>query len=215
MNVGKSVFKAVQEWQRGDPESAMLHACNAVDGTARKAYPTLGNKERFTKLLRDHYDVLGAMGAPGINLMETRFPVVVRRPTASGGEPDLADVIYAVHRCTHGHGDELPDGFSLLSDAAGPPRVTRMTVQDGSVQLSDRVIFGLVAVAVFASVNANERSPNATLFLTFGATEKMLVNEWWGREADFLKVAAADPSPQVTLDFSEWRKRRGGGYGAG
>jgi hypothetical protein len=126
MNVGSSVRMAIKDWESGELDSAMLHACNAVDGTAAKVYPTLGSNPRFTGLLRENYDVFGPMAAPGINVWETRFPVKVARPKADGGLPDIADVVYGIHRCTHGHGNELPDGFELLRDAAGPPRYTRM-----------------------------------------------------------------------------------------
>ena len=94
------------------------------------------------------YAILGPMGAPGIDLVKTRFPVIVQRPKAPGGKPDIADIIWGVHRCYHGHGDELPDGFALIQDAAGPKRVTRMEIEQGKVRLSDRIIFGLLAVAV-------------------------------------------------------------------
>jgi hypothetical protein len=36
MNVGESVRKAIDDWEHGELEAAMLHACNAVDGTAKK-----------------------------------------------------------------------------------------------------------------------------------------------------------------------------------
>lgn len=97
MNVGQSVRKSIDDWELGDLEPAMLHACNAVDGTARKAFPTLGNKARFTRLLRGRHWVFGPMGMPGINLEETRFPVKVARPTTQDGLPDFADVIYGIH----------------------------------------------------------------------------------------------------------------------
>ena len=130
MKIGKSIQKAIDEWESGDFESAMLHACNAVDGTARKLYPSFGNNAGFTRLLRENYNILGPMGAPGINLEETRFPVRVERPKAAGGMPDIADVIYGIHRCSHGHVDELPDGFDLLPDAAGPAGRTRMLIEN-------------------------------------------------------------------------------------
>ena len=98
MNVGKSISKAIDEMGRNDNESAMLHACNAIDGTAKKLYPDLASNARFTKLLRDNYAIYGPMSMPGINLIETRFPVSVARPKASGGQPDIADIIYGVHR---------------------------------------------------------------------------------------------------------------------
>lgn len=170
MNVGESVRKAIDDWANKEPESAMLHACNAIDGTARKVYSEIGNNERFTRLLRENYAILGPMGAPGINLIETRFPVTVQRPKAPNGRSDLADVIYGIHRCSHGHGEELPDGFALIRDASGPPQITCMEVERSKVHLSDRVIFGLVAIAVFSDVNCDQRVPDS-YFLSFGKSE--------------------------------------------
>src|SRR5687768_5249596 len=118
MNVGNSVRKAIDDWAIGDVDSSMLHACNAVDGTASQSLPQIrGSNARFTQLLRDNYPILGAMGAPGIDIVATRFPVKVERPKAPGGQPDLADVLYGIHRCSHGHGEALPNGFELTNDA--------------------------------------------------------------------------------------------------
>jgi hypothetical protein len=203
MNVGKSVRKAIDDWERGELEAAMLHACNAVDGTAKKLYPLLGSNERFTRLLRENYGILGPMAAPGINFVDTRFPVSVPKPKAPGGKPDLADVIYGIHRCSHGHGDELPDGFALIPDAAGANRLTHMEVERGKVRLSDRTIFGLIAVAVLSPANKDQSVPDG-YHLTFGDTEKLLINDWWGRASDFPTIAAKEPLPNVKLDFGNW-----------
>ncbi len=203
MNVGDSVRKAIEDWEHGEVESAMLHACNAVDGTAKKLYPMRGSNERFTGVLRENYAILGPMGAPGIDLVETRFPVTVPKPKAPGGGPDIADVIYGIHRCAHGHGDELPDGFALIQDAAGQKRLTRMEVERGKVRLSDRIIFGLLAVAVLSPVNRDQSVPDG-YYLTFGESAKLVINEWWGRASDFPSIAAQDPMPQVKLDFGSW-----------
>jgi hypothetical protein len=201
-SVGNSVRKAIDDWTLGDVEFAMLHACNALDGTARKLHPKSGNNIRFCQTIRENYPIFGPMAAPGIDLVNTRWPVKVQRPTAAGGLADIADVIYGIHRCTHGHGDELPDGFELLRDASGPDRVTRMYVERGKVQLSDRAIFGLVAVAVLASVNVGQTVPDG-YYLSFAGT-KLPINEWWGRSSDFPAIAAADPMPSVLLNFSNW-----------
>lgn len=205
MNVGKSVSKAIDDWELSDFDSAMLHACNAVDGTAKKAYAHLAekNNERFTTLLRDNYDILGPMGIPGIDLAATRFPVSVKRPKATGGKPDIADVIYGIHRCSHGHGDELPEGFELIPDAAQALLVTRTGISKGRVQLSDRIIFGLIAVAVLSPVNADQRVPDG-YYLTYRDSDKLLINKWWGKRGDFLKIFEGTSSPLVTLDFKEW-----------
>jgi hypothetical protein len=208
MNVGRSIQKSIDDWEIGDFDAAMLHACNAVDGTAAKWLSNeRGSNARFTRLLRDNYAILGRMCMPCINLVETRFPINVLRPKAPGGKPDLADVIYGVHRCCHGHGDELPDGFELLSDGCGEGLSTRIHIEKGKMQLSDRVIFGLIAVAVLCPANANQSVPDGyyiTLGLTCGASHKLMINEWWGRAADFLVLVASDPLISVTLDFGDW-----------
>lgn len=143
------------------------------------------------------------MGAPGIDLDVTRFPVKVERAKAEGGQPDLADIIYGIHRCSHGHGDALPDGFELLEDAAGPKRFTRLEITRGTVRLSDRIIFGLLAVAVLSPVNADQQVPSG-YHLSFGDHTVMPINRWWGRAADFPSIAAQDPVPSVTLNFDDW-----------
>jgi hypothetical protein len=187
VDVGNSIRKAIDDWQQGELDAAMLHACNAVDGTAAKSYPRLGSRRRFTRLLRENYLVLGPMGAPGINLDETRFPVKVKRRTAEGDQPDFADVLYGVHRCCHGHGEALPGGFDLIHDASGPPRRTRMEVKDGSVRFSDRVIFGLLAVAVLAPVNSDQRVPDG-YFLTFGSDNSSLSTTGGAESGTFLQL---------------------------
>jgi hypothetical protein len=208
MNVGDSVRLAIDNWGRGELQASMLHACNAVDGTGAKVHPELANsnKRRFTMLLRENYAILGPMAMPGINVVDSRFPVKVDRPTAPGGKPDLADIIYAIHRCTHGHGDELPDGFELLRDAAGPAGYTSGEIRrEGTVALSDRVIFGLLAVAVMSPANVGQKVPDGYHF-TFGINNQRLsINEWWGRAADFPAIVSTEPPmPNVTLAFTSW-----------
>ena len=204
MNVGNSVRKAIDDWEANELDAAMLHACNAIDGTAKKVYAKIGSNARFTQLLRDNYPILGPMGFPGINLADTRFPIKVERPKAPGGKPDLADVIYGIHRCSHGHGDELPGGFALIPDARGEAGHTMVKIERGAIQLSDRIIFGLIAVAVMSPANEGQSVPDG-YHLTFGtAAEKLLINDWWGRAADFPAIAAKEPMPSVTMDFGEW-----------
>ncbi len=203
MKVGDSVRKTIEDWELGDTESAMLHACNAVDGTAAKTYPNeKSNKRRFTRVIRENYAIFGPMAAPGINLADTRFPVRLQNATTADGKPDIADVIYGIHRCTHGHGDELPEGFDLLPDVAGPPGHTHIGVQQGQVRLSDRTIFALLAIAVGAPENLDQSVPSE-MYLSFD-TLKLPINEWWGRRDDLQAVVCSVEMPHVTLDFGDW-----------
>lgn len=117
--------------------------------------------------------------------------------------PDMAEVIYGIHRCAHGHGEELPAGFELLEDAAGPPELTRISIENGTIQLSDRVIFGLLFVAVLEPVNSGGRVPDS-YFLFYGRSHELVINAWWGRAADFRRLVAENPLPKVTMDFTDW-----------
>lgn len=207
MDVGNSVRKAIDDHGNGELDAAMLHACNAVDGTAAKVHPSLGSNARFTMLLRDNYFILEPMAAPGINLDDTRFPVKVDWPKALGGLPDFADIVYGIHRCHHGHGEALPGGFELMPNAAGQPGYTSIEIKKeapgmGRVRLSDRTIFGLLAVAVLSPVNADQHVPDGYHF-TFGQRRLRLeINQWWGHAADFPALAATEAMPRVTLDFA-------------
>lgn len=201
MKIGDSVRLSITDWQRGEPESAMMHACNAVDGTASKLFPRHGSKERFISFLRENYWILGPTGAQGVNLEETRFPVKISRRNGNDEKPDIAEVIYCIHRCAHGHGDELLEGFSLMADADKQFNTT-MIIERGKVHLSDRVIFGLLFAAVLSPVNKDQQIPDY-FFLSLGAT-KLPIHEWWGRAADFPAIVALYPSPSVKLDFGQW-----------
>jgi hypothetical protein len=70
-----------------------------------------------------------------------------------------------------------------------------MIVDRGKVRLSDRVIFGLLAVAVLSPANADQKVPNG-YHLTFGGNAVLPINEWWGRARDFPAIAAQDPVPR-------------------
>lgn len=208
MRVGKEVQLAIDDYEKDEIESAMAHACAGVEGTAGKVWPRTmpgrpGSKRRFTMLLRDNYDVMRRM-LGGLELVNTRYPVDVHgEPTAGDGRVDFADLVYVVHRCTHAHGDELPPGSDMLSDANVTIGRTRMTVVDGAVQLSDRTIFALLAVAVLAPVNRDQEVPDG-YHLTL-ADEPFPINEWWGSKERFLEAAAKHPlGPEVTLDFDDW-----------
>ena len=201
MRVGKSVTRAIDEMAAGDLEPAMLHACNAVDGTALKLHPGIRNRDRFTRTLRDNYAILGPMGLPGINLTASHFRVPGAGRGHGGEWPDIADILYGIHRCAHGHGDELPDGFDLIADAAGPPGRTRITIAGGTIRLSDRIIFGMVAVAVMSPVNRDQIAPE-DYYLTFGSSATMMINDWWGRAADFPAISALEPLPSIILELT-------------
>ncbi len=200
VEIAKSVRKALDEYAAGDIESAMVHACNAVDGTARNTYGyQLGNRDRFTRMLRDNYLILGPMSGGGFDLLAQRFPGFIEKGTTPDKEPDLADLIYTIHRCAHAHGDQIPFGYELLPVAGLGPRLTHMRVGYDWIQLSARIVPALAAVAVFAPVNAT-LSVDGDYWLSYSLT-KMPLQDWWGEADKFPAIVATDPPPCITYKF--------------
>lgn len=203
MNIGQSVSKAIDEWEAGDFDSAMMHACNAVDNTAKRTYPNIrGSNLRFTSLLRDNYSMLGAMGllVPGFDLVGYRFNIKLDNPKAAGGTPDAADVIYGIHRCCHNHGEALPDGFELFPDAKGDATRFSHNLPSGRVRFSDRVIFALLSVVVYSPVNKACKTKDG-YYLTYHEN-MMIINEWWGRLGEVKALIEREPpGPMIVMEY--------------
>ncbi|MCU8657794.1 hypothetical protein, partial [Klebsiella pneumoniae] len=107
-----------------------------------------------------------------------------------------------IHRCTHGHGDELPEGFELIPDATNKLTTTSIIASAGKIRLSDRTIFGLLGIAVLCPENSGLRIPDG-YNLTF-AGEVLMINDWWGRAEDFKILVEKQRLISVKLDFEDW-----------
>lgn len=178
----------------------MLHACNAVDGTARArrgARDNRANAERFKGIIREEIDILEIIGMPGIDLRASRFPysAVV---SASRPQPDIADVLYHVHRCAHGHGDDVTAGFDLEQSNHAPGNHT-MHFDSDAVRLPASSVLGLVAIAVLAPENGSERAWDAAIPWQGG---ELVINDWWGRGADFRTTVERSGLNRYKLDFT-------------
>jgi hypothetical protein len=205
--IAASIRKALTDFDLGDTDFSMMHACMAVDGTAKKHYPEVKQVGlRFARLLRDNYEILGPLGVPGIDIENTRWPVSIRSASASGGQADIADLIYGIHRCTHGHGDDLPEGFALLKEANNEDQVASLIASSGKVQLSDCIIFALLAICVVSPLNVGMRISSG--FLTY-RNDIFVINDWWGKRAEFLEVIRRHRHPVVKIDFAHLMPVRG------
>ena len=176
----------------------MVHACNAVDGTAKKRYPQLGVATRFKRTIRDSLDIFRAMAAPGIDFDHSRFPITVKSDL-SDGRPDVADVLYGIHRWSHGHDDELPDGFELTPHGPRPAEVRIW--KTGRIQLPASAVVGLLAVAVFSPENKGEVIPDGYQLSWYQHVFHICM--WWGWQDHFREIISTTQIPQTTLDFSE------------
>jgi hypothetical protein len=196
--VADSVIRSLDLWERREWEAAMQHACNAVDATGNKRYPQLGVAGRFKHTIRDSLDIFRVMTQPGIDFDQTRFPVAVKSDL-SDGRPDIADVLYAIHRCSRGHIDELPQGFELTP--AGPRPAGVHIWRTGKIQLPAAAVIGLLSIAVLAPENKGQAIPDGYT-LSWGQ-HVFQINGWWGWQDHFREIIGAAQFPQATLDFGD------------
>ncbi|RFZ35501.1 hypothetical protein DAVIS_04356 [Mycobacterium marinum] len=204
MTVGASVKQSLEQWDRKMWDVAMLHACNAVDDTSRKRYPSLGAGTRFRRVIRDAVDIYGVMATPGVDLENTRFPVAVRSDLTPEMRPDIADVLYGIHRWLHGHDEESATGFEVSPYVNGSAALR--VASDGKIQLPKTAILGLLAIAVFAPENKGEVIPPDYQLSWFDHV--FFVSAWWGWQDHFREIVNLDRSSLVALDFgnswSDW-----------
>ena len=176
----------------------MFHACNAIDGTAKKRYPQVGVAVRFKRTTRDALDIFRAMASPGIDFDQTRFPITVKSDLPDK-RPDIADVLYGVHRRTHGHDDELPDGFQLTPHG---PRVGGVHIwRNGKIELPASAVIGLLAIAVFAPENKGEAVPDGYRLSLY--EHVFPIGAWWGWQDHFREMVSVAESPHMPLDFGD------------
>src|SRR4051812_22120759 len=101
MRVEKHVMYALDAADRKQLDSALLHACIAIDATARKLYPQVTGKgkvgKRYVDCLREYVWLLEPLIGAGIDLAATRFPQV---GTPEIPQPDFADIVYKISAAT-------------------------------------------------------------------------------------------------------------------
>jgi len=204
VRIQKSIKKAIDELNIEDYEAAMLHVCNAIDGTAQKKNGAISSKSLFVDFIRGYYDYIGAMtGTYFLDYKNINWPVTVQRPSGAGGKTDLADFLYSIHRCKHAHGTALPDGFEFHADIKSNSQTTTFSFKPEKVRLSDRFIWALIAIVVLEPVNRDLVDGELDGYYINLGNKKYLMNDWWGRLND---IPPLPPKTQnVILDFDELR----------
>ena len=186
--------------EAGKPEAALLHACISIDATAKRLYPSNGKgvRARFVRCIREYYWLIEPMMGVGLNFEETIFSNValfnLKKP------PDFAEVVYAIHRNSHAHGDEVHLSYELLKTTG--PSGSEWEMGDDHLRMPDRVIWALTSVVVFCRENLRPRGWGETRYLTWG-DEKFVIADWWGREVDLKPIAASWNTTRVKMEKLE------------
>jgi hypothetical protein len=191
VRIGKSVRLALEALREDDLETGMLHACNAFDGTAKRVYPHAGVARRFTDLFQDRARTLEPFAIPWLDLRGTRIAVRFK-PESQPKPRDFAEMIYTMHRCHHGHGEEVPFNWQMVK-VDGDKRGSFMLRTAESVLIPSTFIEALCAVAIFEPANKDERVGvplNITAEFVEWAKQDVYmclfaVDKFWGRQELF------------------------------
>ena len=198
VKVSNEVRRSLNHWEGKEWDSSILHACNAVDAIGNARYPRLGVATQYKRTLRDSLDIFGAMTAQGIDWDKTRFPIAVESDLPDK-RPDIADVLYGIHRRGHGHKDELPNGFELTPPG---PRASGVHIwRDGKIELPASAVIGMLAIAVFAPESKGEVIPHGYQISWFQRV--FHVSDWWGWQDHFREIISVAKVPKKALEFGK------------
>lgn len=204
MELERHVLSAIEDHKAGRLDSALMHACIALDGTARRVFPnaTVG-RTGYKNCIRKYYWIIEPMIGGGLNLEDTKWENV---PITEGKHqitaPDLADIIYHIFRCSHAHARAVPKNYELLPVEDG--RSTWIAA-NGILQMPERIIWALLAVSVFSSANSGIQTAG-NYYLSWGSERlgigifKFVIRDWWGREDDFRSFLSRQNPVRIKLE---------------
>ena len=180
-------------------DKAMLFACLAIDGTAKRMYPDIERVgERYRKFITDHIDIIELMFG-GINLKETVFPF---KKNKSKVGIKFEDIVYEKFRCSLAHGDELPDGFEITIKLAEGIQQFKIDIEHQTMTLPESVIYALGLACVLAPVNAEQKIGN-NLYHYRDPINMYVVDRWWGKIECARQIMDFENQGRVKMDFSQ------------
>ncbi|MGC4012162.1 MAG: hypothetical protein QM805_26165 [Pseudomonas sp.] len=188
MKISDHIKYSLDACDARDLDKAMLFACLAVDGTAKKTYPEINRVgERYKRFIDDNIDIVELMFG-GINLSETIFPIKGNREKHG---LKFAEVIYEKYRCSLAHGDELPEGYGINMRIAEGQASFSIDIHNHTMTMPESAIYALGIICVLAPKNSNERIGNNGYHYR-DTINTFPVDRWWGK---------ADCARQV-MDFA-------------
>lgn len=210
MKLERHVTSAIDDFGANKPDAALMHACFAIDGTAKKIFKK-GGRAAYKNCLRQYYWIIEPMTGAGLNLEETKWSNI-EIDDGNGktiASPDLADIVYHIFRCKNAHGESVPANYTPIISGDG---WSDWLMAKDQVSMPDKIIWALLAVAVFSKANHGTKT-TGDYHLSWGSQmlglgmEKFIIKDWWGREDDFRTFISARNTIRVKMEnLEELRK---------
>ena len=200
MKIADHVRYSLDACDSRDLDKAMLFACLAVDGTAKKMYPQIEKVgERFRKFLVEHLDIIELMYG-GLNLQETIFPFKDNKGNVG---VKFEDIVYEKFRCNLAHGNELPDGYGVTVKVANGIQQFMIDIENQSMTLPESAIYAIGLPCVLAPVNADQKI-GSNLYHYRDPINQYVVDRWWGKVECARRIMDFEQQVRVKMDFSNF-----------
>jgi hypothetical protein len=198
MKIADHIKHSLEACDSRDLDKAMLFACLAVDGTAKKMYPQVGKVgERFRKFIVEHLDIIELMHG-GLNLQETVFPF---KDSKGNIGVKFEDIIYEKFRCNLAHGNELPDGYGVTVKVADGIQQFMIDIEHQSMTLPESAVYALGLSCVLAPANADQKI-GSSLYHYRDPINQYVVDRWWGNVECARRIMDFENQVKVKMDFS-------------
>lgn len=206
MRIEQHIIKAFEDVLQNEFDAGFLHACIALDGTAQKQVgKDRSSAQDYKNLIRNYYWIIEPMIGAGLNLEETKWRdlTILDHNGQPISDPDFADIIYNIFRCSHAHGKEIPAGYGFLPVEDGK---SYWHIAENSLYIPTRVVWAIIAVSVFAKVNSDIKT-TTDHFLTWGSeklgigTHEFPLKDSWGKEDGLREFFSKQKIIRVKLEF--------------
>lgn len=198
MKIADHIRHSLEACDSRDLDKALLFACLAVDGTAKKMYPQLDKVgERFRKFIVEHLDIIELMYG-GLNLQETVFPF---KDSKGKIGVKFQDIVYEKFRCNLAHGNELPDGYGVTVKVQNGIQQFMIDIENQSMTLPESAIYALGLPCVLAPVNADQRIGSDSYHYR-DPINHYVVDRWWGNVECARRIMNFENQVKVKMDFS-------------
>jgi len=197
MKISDHIKHSLDACDKKDLDQAMLFACLAIDGTAKRTYPAITKVgERFRRFIDDNLDIIELMFG-GFNLKETVFPFKDAK-----GKIGIyfSDIVYEKFRCNLAHGDELPDGFGVAVQMQEGIYTIEIDIQNQSMQLPQSAIYALGLACVLAPANSDQKIEDLR-YRYNDQVNTYVVDRWWGKVDCARQIMDFATPVRVKIDF--------------
>ncbi|MEB8486382.1 MULTISPECIES: hypothetical protein [Acidithiobacillus] len=198
MKIADHIKHSLDACDSRDLDKAMLFACLAVDGTAKKMYPQVEKVgDRFRKFIVEHLDIIELMFG-GLNLQETVFPFKDNKGNVG---VKFEDIVYEKFRCNLAHGNELPEGYGITVKVADGIQQFMVDIENQSMTFPESAIYALGLPCVLALSNADQKI-GSNLYHYRDPINHFVVDHWWGKVECARSLMDFENQVKIKMDFS-------------